>query len=118
MRHIVVASLLILLALPVWADFQNGLDAYNRGDFATALKEWQPLAEHGNASAQYNLGLMYHTGQGLPQDYAEAAKWYRLAADQGYAQTQTNLGWMYAKGTGVPQDYELLPIRWTGLTRI
>ncbi len=46
------------------ADFQKGLDAANAGDFATALEEWKPLAEQGDASAQFNLGIMYANGRG------------------------------------------------------
>ena len=57
-------------------------------------------------NAQYNLGIMYYNGQGVPQDYAEAVKWYRLAADQGDAYAQYNLGVMYDNGEGVPQDYK------------
>ena len=86
-------------------DYQVGLDAYNRGDFATALREWTLAAEQGNADAQYNLGLMYDNGRGVPQDYATAAKWYTLAAEQGFALAQNNLGFMYGNGVGVPQDY-------------
>ena len=65
------------------ADFQKGLDAYNRGDYATALKEWTPLAEQGDVDAQYNLGLMYNKGQGVPQDYVRAHMWYNIAASTG-----------------------------------
>jgi TPR repeat protein len=57
------------------------------------------------AKAQYNLGVGYEKGEGVPQDPAEAAKWYRLAADQGYARAQYNLGVCYAHGAGVPQDH-------------
>ena len=64
-------------------DFQKGLTAYKSGDFATALREWTPLAKQGDADAQFNLGLMYDKGQGVPQDYKTAVKWYRLAAEQG-----------------------------------
>ena len=64
-------------------DYQAAENAYNRGDYETALKKFLPLAEQGNASAQYNLGVMYANGRGVPQDYAEAMKWYRLAAEQG-----------------------------------
>ena len=81
------------------------MDAYDRGDYATALKEWQPLAEQGKADAQLGLGAMYFYGQGVPQDYAEAVKWYRLAAEQGQADAQIALGFMYYFGHGVPQDY-------------
>jgi len=85
--------------------YQEGYDAYNRGDYDTALKEWRPLAEQGFALSQFNLGVMYHQGHGVPKDYAEAMKWYRLAADQGHTNAQTNLGVMYHQGHGVPQDY-------------
>ena len=55
-------------------DFQDGVDAYKRQDYKTAYKLWLPLAEQGNASAQYNLGLMYEDGQGVPQDHKEAVR--------------------------------------------
>ena len=61
-------------------------------------------AKQGDASAQFNLGVMYANGDGVPQDYTEAEKWYRLAAKQGNADAQSNLGVMYADGKGVPQD--------------
>ena len=63
------------------------------------------LGNPGNAAAQFNLGVMYHDGQGVPQDYAEAVKWYRIAAEQGHPSSQYNLGVMYDKGEGLPQDY-------------
>jgi TPR repeat protein len=86
------------------ADFKTGLDAYNRGDFATALREWQPIAEKGDPHAQYNLGLLFARGQGVTQDYAQAATWYQKAADQGVPAAQYNLGVMYANGQGVKAD--------------
>ena len=85
-------------------DFQKGFTAYNEGDYATALKEWRPLAEQGNADVQFNLGLMYDKGEGVLQDYAEALKWYRLAAEQGVATAQNNIGLMYRNGEGVLQN--------------
>lgn len=85
-------------------DYDKGLAAAQSGDFATALKEWRPLAEQGNAEAQLNLGFMYSDGKGVPQDYAEVAKWYRMAAEQGYAGAQYNLGLRYKNGEGVLQD--------------
>ena len=87
------------------ADYDKGVAAYDSGDFATALREWRPLAEKGDARAQYNLGLMYESGLGVPQDYKTAVKWYTLAAEQGDADAQFNLGWMYRKGLGVLQNY-------------
>ena len=61
-------------------------------------------ADQGHAKAQYNLGLMYDEGRGVPQSDTEAVKWYRKAADQGHAKAQYNLGWMYRDGRGVAQD--------------
>jgi TPR repeat protein len=69
-----------------------------------ALKWYLLSAAHGEAAAQFNLGLIYATGKGVPQDYAEAIKWYRLAAEQGFADAQYNLGLLYAKGEGVARD--------------
>jgi len=88
------------------ADYGKGYIAAQSGDFATALREWRPLAKQGNAYAQFNLGGMYDSGRGVPQDYKTAAKWYRLAAEQGDAGAQFNLGGMYDSGRGVPQDYK------------
>jgi len=96
----------LLLALPAAGqDFDKGVAAHGRGDYAAALKEWRPLAEQGNARAQNNLGTMYAEGEGVKQDHAEAVKWFRRAAEQGHASAQNNLGTMYAEGEGVPQDH-------------
>jgi len=93
------------------ADFQKGVTAYESGDYATALREWTPLAEQGNAAAQTLLGFMYDKGQGVPQDYKTAVKWWRLAAEQGDAGAQNHLGVMYNKGRGVPQD-DKTAVKW------
>ena len=79
--------------------------ADQRGDYATALREWRPLAEQGNAEAQYNLGNMYRKGLGVPQDYGEAVQWYRKAAERENAKAQLFLGNMYFFGQGVSKDY-------------
>ncbi len=101
----VVVGLVFLLAVPGCTDFQAAEDAYNRGDYETALKKFLPLAEQGLAAAQHYLGVMYGEGKGVPQDYAEAMKWYRLAADQGDGDAQFNLGGMYFSGHGVARNY-------------
>ncbi len=85
-------------------DFQKGIAATEAGDYATAVKELLPLAEQGNAAAQYYLGLMYNDGNGVPQDHAEAVKWYCLAAEQGNTSAQFFLALMYDEGDGVLQD--------------
>ena len=104
-----IALLIVCVAFattPALAGWDEAQDAYQKGDYATALREWRPLAERGDIKAQYNLGSMYNKGEGVPQDYKEAAKWYRLSAEQGDASAQYNLGLMYAKGQGVLQNYK------------
>ena len=81
MRHLRIVALAVVLALPVAAqDFEKGLEAYQRGDYETALREFRPLAEQGYAEAQYSLGLMYENGLGVPRSYAMAHKWFTLGA--------------------------------------
>ena len=97
-----VTTLCLILSLALgslgmgWsADFQKGMEAYNKGDYATALKEWKPLAEGGDTDAQYYLGIMYDEGQGVPQDYQAAAKWYTIVAEKGYPEAQRHLALLY-----------------------
>jgi len=97
--------LFFLFSNSAFADFAAGKKAYDKRDYATALKEWRPLAEQGGAHAQLNLGVMYFNGQGVTQDYRAAVKWYKLAAEQGEANAQLNLGVMYFNGQGVTRDY-------------
>ena len=102
---------MVCLIVPAWADYKAGEDAYGRGDYATALREWRPLAEQGNALAQYNLGVLYRKGRGVPQDDVQARQWYEKAAAQGQAKAQYNLGTLYFNGAGVPKDYPQA-LRW------
>ena len=105
MNKLLVCILLVLLGTQISAqEIDKGYEAYNDGDYATALKEWKPLAEQGYAFAQYNLGILYEYGNGVPKDYAEAVKWYRLSSEQGYAISQYSLGLIYSNGYGVLKD--------------
>ena len=105
-KRLAVAGVLVLgVSGPVVAGFDEGVAAYDRGDYEAAYKEFLPLARTGNANAQFHLGNMYDFGWGVPQDYAAAARWYRKAAEQGDAGAQFNLGNRYDNGQGVPQDY-------------
>ena len=89
-------STLLIFSFPGWgADFDKGLAAAQSGDFETALREWTPLAEQGDANAQFGLGFMYDQGDGVPQDFKTALIWYTLAAEQGVAKAQFNLALMY-----------------------
>ena len=103
--------LIIALAVPTWADYEAGINAYRRADYATALREWRPLAEQGHAGAQYYLGLCYDFRKGVPQDFAMARQWYEKAAAQGHAGAQNNLGGLYEFGHGVTQD-DVLAYMW------
>ena len=96
MRRPSAALILIIFLLtagPAIAEpFEDATKEYYRGDYEAAYRLIKPLAEQGIPEAQFNLGLMYDKGQGVPQDYAEAVKWYRKAAEQGNAKAQYNLG--------------------------
>lgn len=109
----IVRILLFLIALvsplsiaggAVAGPFEDAQAAHGRRDYATALRLWRPLADQGNAEAQYALGFMYDGGHGVPKNYATAAKWWRLAADQGHTFAQFNLGTLYDNGNGVPKN--------------
>ena len=94
-------------AMQLWQQFEDGFSAYRRGDYAAAIGIFRPLAEQGNARAQWYLGAMYLFGDGVPQNDAEAMKWYLQAAKKDYALAQSGLGMIYKRGYGVPQNYIL-----------
>ncbi len=107
-KHLLGMLTLLLWSLPslVFAGYQEGIDAFDRMDYQTALKEFKALADQNDARGQYGMGVMYDIGEGVSQNSKEAAKWYRLAAEQGSADAQNNLGAMYEAGEGLPQDYD------------
>jgi TPR repeat protein len=86
-------------------DFGSGLSAYNRGDYVTAFRDWDSLAEDGDAAAQAGLGFLFHKGLGVTQDDVEAASWFEKAAAKGQAEAQLLLGTLYFFGQGVRQSY-------------
>jgi len=105
MRCLLFAVLAVMPALSAVAqDFDRGLAAYKRGDYATALEAWQRLAEQGSAAAQYRLGVMYAHGIMVDKDYRTAREWFERAARQGDAQAAYELGVLYELGRGVWQD--------------
>jgi TPR repeat protein len=95
-------ALMLVLSSPAAADLQGGLDAYHAENFSAAAQALGPLAEAGDADAQYRLGMMYDFGQGVQKDPAESARWLRLAAVQGLPEAQFALGMKYDVGIGVP----------------
>ena len=80
------------------------MEAFERKDYTTSLREWEPLAQKGDAKAQFLVGSLYYYGQGVPQDYQQASKWLRLAGEQGVTLAQYMLGGLSLAGLGVPKD--------------
>ncbi len=102
----VLLVLVSLLISPAHAqDYIKGFNAYLRGDYELAQREFRPLAERGNVLAQYKLGVMYNNGKGVLQDFSEAFRWFHRAAILGYAPAQNIVGVKYEKGQGVKRDY-------------
>ena len=91
---------------------EDGINAYSRRDYATAMRLLRPLAERGDASAQTHLGAMYQNGLGVQRSHVQAALWYRKAAEQGNDLGQDSLGLLYESGLGVRQSYAEA-IKWT-----
>ncbi|WP_184080928.1 SPOR domain-containing protein [Sphingobium subterraneum] len=79
-------------AAPAWADVKAGVDAWTQGDYARAIDEWRPLAESGDADAQFNMGQAYKLGRGVPTDLTTALGYYRKAAAQGHQRAEDNIG--------------------------
>jgi hypothetical protein len=88
------------------ADFETGMQAMERGDYAIAYLHWLPLAERGHAEAQYNLGWLYANGNGLAVDIEKAMSWWLKAARQGDTDAQFAIALAYTTGEGVGKDLE------------
>jgi TPR repeat protein len=115
MRNLIKTFLVMLMLsfshAAIAGDLEDGIAAFEKGDFAAALRLWTPLAEQGDANAQLLLGSIYQKGDGVAQDYNTAVKWYTLSAEQGNISAQVNLGVMYDQGQGVAQDYKTA-VKW------
>ena len=92
------------LSTAAHADFQAGMEAYEKGDYETALKEWEPLAKAGDAEAQHNLAIIHELGLSTRSNLEEAASLYEIAAHNGIVQSQVNLAVMLIEGRGVISD--------------
>ena len=87
-----------------FANFQGGVDAFNRGDYARAYAEWLPLAEAGDPDASRNIGRLFHKGLGVQLDLTQARTWYSRSAAKCNATAQNNLGLMILNGEGGVRD--------------
>ena len=105
MKSRIAAGLLAAcFAFPAQAGWDEAVGAYNKGDYATAAKEFRPFAEQGQATAQYILGWIFQNGDGVPQNHTEAIRWYTKAAEKGNADAQYALGAYYMSGNGAARD--------------
>ncbi|HMJ93070.1 MAG TPA: SPOR domain-containing protein [Allosphingosinicella sp.] len=86
------AASIFLCAGSALADVKKGVDAWQAGNYAAAIAEWRPLAEAGDADAQFNLGQAYKLGRGVPMNMQTAQSWYEKAARQGHGQAQALVG--------------------------
>ncbi|MGF1549469.1 MAG: SPOR domain-containing protein [Sphingomonadaceae bacterium] len=91
-RLLFASAAACLLAAPAPADVEDGIAAWQRGDYAAAVREWRPLAERGNADAQFNLAQAYRLGRGVTADVKEAERWYLAAARQDHEQAEGQIG--------------------------
>jgi cell division septation protein DedD len=92
-KHLVAAALLVWAAAPVSAQsVKAGIDAWQRSDYSGAVAIWRPLAEKGDADAEFNLGQAYRLGRGVSTNLAAAKTWFERAANQGHVDAQTTLG--------------------------
>jgi hypothetical protein len=105
-RILIGAGFLLLPGLALAADLEKGQAAYFMGDYETSLAECAPLAEEGNADAQFCVGRLYANGFGVAMNDDLALQWYGRAAEQGHSEAQLNLGLMHANGWGVPMNDE------------
>ena len=85
-------------------EFEQGLDAFNAGDFAGAFALWWPSAKNGDAKSQASLGFLYFSGKGVRRDDHQSLLWFRLAAEAGQPTAQYFLGLQYFYGRGVQRD--------------
>ncbi|MFL6845807.1 MAG: SPOR domain-containing protein [Allosphingosinicella sp.] len=96
------AALLLLGASAVTGaapgDVKAGIDRWVKGDPGGAVALWRPLAEAGDADAQFNMGQAYKLGKGVAADPAQAQSWYMKAARQGHQQAQVNIGLLLYNG--------------------
>ncbi|MES1929906.1 Sel1 domain-containing protein [Salinisphaera dokdonensis CL-ES53] len=101
-------AVIAITASTAFASVNNAFaQAPSDAEAAEVLKTAKPLADNGNANAQYNMGVLYDEGYGVEQDYAKARRWYEKAAAQNYAKAEHNLGIMYQSGHGVEKDSAL-----------
>src|SRR5690348_397369 len=108
-KHLVAAALAILAAAPLGAQsVKSGIEAWQRSDYSGAVAIWRPLAEKGDADAQFNLGQAYRLGRGVPINLAAAKTWFERAAGQGHVDAETTLGLLLFQNGDQPEALKWL----------
>jgi TPR repeat protein len=112
--RVLLALLFLFVAIPIHADYQAGLDAFNAGDYTTAMSEWKEVVgvepDRENLAlyreSLYAIGMLYWHGYGVTQDYGVSAVWLKQAADINHPGAQNKLGYMHTMGQGLPLNYQ------------
>ena len=108
-KHLVVAALLAFAsASAAGQSVKAGIDAWQRADYASAVAIWRPLAESGDADAQFNLGQAYRLGRGVPINLGAAKTWFERAANTGHVDAETTLGLLLFQNGEQPQGLKWL----------
>ncbi len=109
-KNLFKQCILVALSVSFWAslafadhqpDHVEGYDSYKKGEYKEAFQTWEQLANEGSVNAEYNLGVLYSLGQGVPQDLQKAFEWFHRAARRGLAPAQIRVATMLATATGI-----------------
>jgi len=107
MHRLLALALGIAMSLPVSAAINDGIAAYNSGNYAVAFKEFSAAANQGNAVGKHLLASLYYQGQGVERDLRKAVSLFKEAAAANYPPSLANLALMYSNGDGVPADQKV-----------
>jgi cell division septation protein DedD len=108
-KYLVAGALLFCAATSVSAQsVKSGIEAWQRSDYSGAVAIWRPLAEKGDADAEFNLGQAYRLGRGVPINLAAAKTWFERAAGQGHIAAQTTLGLLLFQNGDQPEALKWL----------
>ena len=108
-KYLLAAALLVGTAWPLSAQsVRAGIDAWQNSDYSGAVAIWRPLAEKGDADAEFNLGQAYRLGRGVPTNLAAAKTWFERAATQGHMDAQTTLGLLLFENGNQPEGLKWL----------
>lgn len=108
-KYLIASALMAFVAAPIWAQsVKAGIDAWQRADYSGAVAIWRPLAEKGDADAEFNLGQAYRLGRGAPTNLAAAKTWFERAANQGHVDAETTLGLLLFQNGDQPEGLNWL----------